>query len=233
MKIHLLNYTENCDELIAKAAKLCYSSSNIHDLIKKVDKQDIQNFIKKIISIGHHSVLEHASFSFGVEGISRVCTHQLVRHRVASYSQQSQRYVKLDKVFEYITPDSIKNIRIDAVSLAMKYDEMMRQIHHLYKEYLNYGIPAEDARFVLPNATETKIFITMNIRELLYFFTVRCCSRAQWEIRNMAIEMLKEAKKISPVLFENAGPNCVRTQCLEGSFSCGNSVEIRRKFLEL
>lgn len=229
MRVCLLNYTKNCEELVAKAAKLCYSDSSISDLIEKVDKQDIQSFIKKIISIGHHSVLEHISFSFGVEGISRVCSHQLVRHRVASYSQQSQRYVKLDKTFEYITPDSIKR----NISIHNKYKTIMDSLHSAYKDLLDVGIPAEDARFVLPNATETKIFITMNARELLHFFTVRCCNRAQWEIRAMAIEMLKEVKKVSSIVFQKAGPNCVQGQCQEGTFSCGNAVDVRQKFINI
>lgn len=234
MKVIIVDPPKNCEEKIAKAAKLCYSASTIEDLMGKVDKQDQEKFIKKIIAIGHHSVLEHVSFSFAVEGVSRVLSHQLVRHRIASYSQQSQRYVKLDNTFEHIIPDSIKNLPDDDGSLlALEYKMLMNRIHVLYGRYLDAGIPAEDARFVLPNATETKVFFTMNIRVLLHFFNVRCCNRAQWEIRAMAIEMLKELKKISPIIFDNAGPSCVQGECGEGKMTCGNPLSTRRKFLEM
>lgn len=236
MSVYLMNTAEEIDhakQKIAKAAKLCYSATTIPELFERIEKQDVEDFIKKITAIGHHSVLEHVTFSFAVEGISRVLTHQLVRHRLANYSQQSQRYVRLDKTFEVITPDSIKNIGVENISLAMKYDELMNQIHRLYNEYLDYGIPAEDARYVLPNATETKVVLTMNVRVLLHVFNVRGCNRAQWEIRAMAIEMLKQLKKVIPLLFEGAGPSCATGSCNEGEMSCGKHVEVREKFKAL
>ncbi len=229
MKVLLLNYTAGCEEIIAKAAKLCYSASKIEDLINRVENQNIEMFIKKLVSIGHHSVLEHVSFSFGVEGVSRVLTHQLVRHRIASYSQQSQRYVELDKTFEFITPDTIKNNE----HAHTEYQRLMEVIHRIYKAMLASGIPAEDARYILPNGTETKIFITMNARVLLHFFKVRCCNRAQWEIRAMATEMLKKVKAVAPLVFAYSGPNCVFGGCEEGTMACGKSVEVREKFQSL
>jgi thymidylate synthase (FAD) len=150
--------------------------------------------------------------------VSRALTHQLVRHRIASYNQQSQRYVKFDNNFEYITPPSIERNK-DA---KKKFDNLISNMHNLYKELLDSGVEAEDARYILPNASETKIIVTMNGRELLNFFTVRCCNRAQWEIRSMAIKMLKLVKKVAPVIFEKAGPSCLRGPCPEGKFKCDN-----------
>ncbi|MBT6562214.1 MAG: FAD-dependent thymidylate synthase [Candidatus Scalindua sp.] len=229
MKVIIFDPPKNIENKIAVAAKMCYSASNIDDLMEKISKQDQEKFIRKIISIGHHSVLEHVELNFAVEGISRVLSHQLVRHRIASYSQQSQRYVKLDETFEYITPESIRL----SPRLSMKYDDLMDQIHDLYKDYLNADVPAEDARYILPNATETKIFITMNLRVLLHFFNVRCCNRAQWEIRAMAIEMLKQCKELSQIIFESSGPSCIGGNCGEGEMTCGDMGSVRNKFKEM
>lgn len=232
MNVIIIDPPVNCEKIIATAAKLCYSASDIESLMTKIESQDQEKFIRKLIDIGHHSVLEHVSLNFVVEGLSRVFSHQLVRHRIASYSQQSQRYVKLDHTFDYITPESIKNLNVDT-ELAAKYDNMMTDIHKLYLEYLDAGVPAEDARYILPNATETKVFITMNIRSLLHFFRARCCNRAQWEIRDMATEMLRQCKKVSSILFESAGPSCVLGVCGEGKMSCGNPLSTQRKFKEM
>ncbi|MDD3819089.1 MAG: FAD-dependent thymidylate synthase, partial [Actinomycetota bacterium] len=143
---------------------------------------------------------------------------QLVRHRIASYNQQSQRYVKFADHFEYITPPSIEKNK----ECKEKFDELVSSIHGFYKELLDMGIEPEDARYILPNASETKIIVTMNGRELLHFFAVRCCNRAQWEIRELATKMLKEVKKVAPVVFEKAGPDCLRGPCPEGKFKCEN-----------
>jgi thymidylate synthase (FAD) len=229
MKVLLVDSTPDCEHLIAKAAKLCYSASRVEDLIDRIDKQNQEKFIKKIVSIGHHSVLEHMKFSYVVEGVSRVLSHQLVRHRIASFSQQSQRYVTLDKTFDYITPLSIE--RHEAA--YQEYTRLMEVIHKIYMAMVDSGIPAEDARYVLPNATETKVFITMNARELLHFFKVRCCNRAQWEIRNMAIEMLRQAKQVAPLVFDRKGPGCIQGPCGEGNMACGKMEEVREKFLAL
>lgn len=168
--------------------------------------------IRKVIEMGHESVLEHASFTFAVEGISRACSHQLVRFRVASFSQQSQRYCFLGDNFRYVTPATIPE--------DGRYEQLMETIGELYAAYVAEGVPAEDARFILPNACETNIVITMNCRELLHVFALRCCVHAQWEIRAMAEEMLRLVKEIAPSVFEKAGPNCVRGFCTEGPRSC-------------
>lgn len=199
-----------------------------------------------LISMGHESPLEHVTFTFGIEGISRSCSHQIVRHRIASFSQQSQRYVKLDQ-FEYIIPPQIEKIE-EAKKLfieSMKkdqedYDKLVDILFEKhYKELLEQGksenqaksqaekIAIEDARYVFPNACETKMIFTINIRSLYNFFEHRCCERAQWEIREMAIEMLRQVREIAPILFKNCGPKCVKGPCTEGNMTCGKIVSIR------
>jgi thymidylate synthase (FAD) len=185
--------------------------------------------ISKIVGMGHLSVIEHASFTFSVEGVSRALTHQLVRHRIASYSQQSQRYVSMNRA-SYIIPPSIA-LDPDA---KKEYETLMNQIWKAYAE-LAQKVPKEDARYVLPNACNTNITVTMNARELTHFFSLRCCRRAQWEIRKMAWLMLLEVRQVSPILFENAGPGCVRGPCPEGEYSCGKPLrkgEIPKDFDE-
>lgn len=222
MKVVLLNHTPNPDELIATAAKLCYSSKTISDLSESVssDKEKTATFIEKLASLHHESPLEHISFTFGIEGVSRVLTHQLVRHRIASYSQKSQRYVN-EKEFEYIIPPSILNSN-DPEALEI-FKHTMEVINDNYNYLVNNcNIPKEDARFVLPNACETSIIVTMNARSLLNFFNHRCCMRAQWEIRKMAYEMLKIVKQVAPETFKHAGASCDSLgYCVEGSMSCG------------
>jgi len=229
INVVLLQQTPDPEKTIALAAKLCYSSSGIDQLRERMSVSDIGTFLEKIMSLGHESVLEHASFTFGIEGISRAASHQLVRHRVASYSQQSQRYVKHDDVFEYVVPDSIAG----RPELAERFEARMRELHAEYRSLLAEGIPAEDARFLLPNAAATKIIVTMNARELLHFFRLRCCERAQWEIRKLAVEMLKLVKGVAPVVFREAGPECVSSGCPEGKMTCGNILEVRQRFATL
>ena len=226
LNVKLIAFTQNGELVSALAAKLCYSNADLDGLQQKLSLTEQTEFIRKIVSIGHHSVLEHLNFTFGVEGVSRALTHQLVRHRLASYSQKSQRYVSHGASFEYVVPETVKADE----ELLREYDAAMDEIGKIYDRLAQAGIPAEDARYVLPNACETKIIITMNARELLHFFSVRCCERAQWEIRHMAFEMLKLARKAAPAVFENAGPGCVRGACPEGSFTCGKAKEIREKF---
>ncbi|MCX7966794.1 MAG: FAD-dependent thymidylate synthase [Syntrophorhabdaceae bacterium] len=237
LKVMLINYTPNPDEVVALAAKLCYSPSGIDDINKRLSSLEGNDFIKKIIDMGHMSPIEHATFTFAVEGISRACSHQLVRHRLASYSQQSQRYVGMDKGFSYIIPPSIE----EEPELKEKYISFMEEIQRFYNYLVENLIRKgrkgesvyEDARFVLPNATETKIILTMNARELLHFFTQRLCLRAQWEIREMALEMLKAVKDVAPKIFSNAGPACIRGRCPEGKYSCGKVERVRDFFKEL
>jgi len=216
VKINLLKYTEKPETMVAVAARLCYSPVGVSELLDELGEKEVNKLVRFVIKSGHLSTTEHICFTFAIEGVSRALTHQLVRHRVASYNQQSQRYVSFRDNFEYIVPPEIEKNN----DIRKKYDSLIREIHDMYKELLDSGIEAEDARYLLPNAAETKIIVTMNGRELLHFFTVRCCNRAQWEIRKMAIDMLKQVKKIAPIVFEKAGPNCLRGPCPEGKFKC-------------
>lgn len=215
MKVVLLNYTKNPDKICAAAAQSCYSEKGASELFDTTTDEKAKKMIKKVVDMGHLSVVEHAYFTFSVEGVSRSLTHQLVRHRIASYSQQSQRYVSMDKA-EYVLPPSIAG---DAESKKL-YKKVMDDTWKAYNE-LAKKVPKEDARYVLPNACDTNITVTMNARELWHFFSLRCCRRAQWEIRMMAWKMLVEARKAAPILFENAGPGCFRGPCPEGEYACG------------
>ena len=211
--VKLLAYTQNAEAICAAAGKSCYSNRSSYNLIEESNPEKV---LGKIVGMGHHSVIEHATFTFSVEGVSRALTHQLVRHRVASFSQQSQRYVSLEKP-TYVIPEAIAS---DEASRRL-YVETMDRIWESYNE-LQKVVPPEDARYVLPNGCTTNITITMNARELMHFFTLRCCNRAQWEIRALADEMLRLCMEVSPTIFENAGPPCVRGPCPEGKLSCGN-----------
>jgi thymidylate synthase (FAD) len=228
MRVQLLTHTPDPEQVTAAAARLCYSDATIGQLLERAPEQ-APKLLRKILDMGHLSVLEHASFTFGIEGISRACSHQLVRHRIASYSQQSQRYVSHDAPFEAIVPESIAG----HPELALRFQEHLAATHELYRELLAAGIPAEDARFVLPNAAATKLVMTMNARELHHFFALRCCRRAQWEIRAMAKEMLRLARQAAPLLFADAGPGCLRGACPEGKMTCGEAVAVRTEYKEL
>lgn len=252
LKVSLLRYTQEAEQLVAAAAKLCYSSVGVEDIEEKLDDKKTESFIDMLMRLGHESPIEHVSFTFGVEGVSRVLTHQLVRHRIASYSQQSQRYVKLEQ-FDYIIPPSIESVPeakamfIEAMEQDQKYYNDLTDIliKQHYERFIQAGIDEnkarkdaekraiEDARYVFPNACETKIVFTMNARTLFNFFNKRCCNRAQWEIRELAIEMLKQVKKVAPTLFKNCGPSCVNGPCKEGNMTCGKINEVREKFKNL
>jgi thymidylate synthase (FAD) len=230
MQVTLLQHTPDPERTVALAARLCYSASSISDLHDKLSGSDTTAFLEKIISLGHQSVLEHVSFTFGIEGISRACSHQLVRHRIASYSQQSQRYVTFQgDDFPLVVPETIH--------LSPRRRELfagaMQACAAAYRELVADGVPAEDARFVLPNAAETKIIVTMNGRELLHFFALRCCQRAQWEIRAVAVAMLRTVKPLAPTLFAAAGPGCVGGSCPEGSMTCGRAKDVRAEFMDI
>jgi len=229
MNVTIIEHTPNPELTVALAARLCYSPASIFDLRQTLEASDIEQFLDKIMSLGHHSVLEHASFTFGIEGVSRVTTHQLVRHRIASFSQQSQRYVSHKDQFTSIMPDSIAE-NADARQI---FAFMSETVHRAYAQLVELGIPPEDARYILPNATESKIIMTMNARELLHFFSLRCCQRAQWEIREMAVEMLRLVKQVAPVIFRGAGPGCVGAPCPEGQFCCGQAADVREFFKNL
>lgn len=245
MKIKLLSHTPDPEKLVAMAAKLCYSPVGTDEISEGLTAEATEKFLGFLTSIGHESPIEHVSFTFSAEGISRTLTHQLVRHRIASYSQQSQRYVKLN-AFEYIMPPAI-----EAVPLAKAYfEEAMERDQETYDKLVEVleeaaferltkeGLPEkearkraekaaiEDARYVFPNACETKILFTMNARTLLHFFSHRCCNRAQWEIRHMADLMLAEVQMAAPLLFKNAGPGCMKGYCPEKSMTCGKMKEV-------
>lgn len=199
MKVELVSYPViDPAKLCGKAAAICYDSNNY------------ESALKHSAGAGHTSVLEHASFTFEIDGISRATLAQLTRHRIASFSVQSQRYVKLDNP-DLIIPPSI----LQDSALTQEVKECMRHSMEMYRKLLVAGIPAEDARFVTPQAVPTKLMLTMNCRELLHFFSLRCCNRAQWEIREMADRMLKLCRDISPEIFGNAGPGCVTDLCRE------------------
>lgn len=230
LKVLLLQHTLEPELTVALAARLCYSSAGIGELHDRLSRADIQGFLDKIMSLGHQSVLEHASFTFGIEGISRACSHQLVRHRLASYSQQSQRYVTFDGGrFPSVVPDAIA----ESPKRSEIFARAMEACAVAYEALIEDGTPAEDARFVLPNSAETKIIVTMNARELLHFFSLRCCERAQWEIRKVAVEMLRLVKPLAPSIFRQAGPDCVAGVCPEGTLTCGKTSEVRKYFKEL
>ena len=218
MNVELLYCTPDPERAIATAARLCYAPVGAKELMETMSDEQVDKVLNTILGSGHFSTLEHASFTFAIDGVSRALTHQLVRHRIASYNQQSQRYVKYNSGIETIKPASVKeNPQAEAV-----FDQAISSATDAYKKLLDMGIPAEDARFLLPNAAETKIVVTMNARELLHFFNHRCCNRAQWEIREMAWKMVELVKPLAPRVFAKAGAPCIAGPCPEGKMACGN-----------
>lgn len=218
MNVELLQYPENPERAVAAAARLCYAPVGAKELMETMPPERVQSVLATIMKSGHFSTLEHVSYTFAVDGVSRALTHQLVRHRLASFNQQSQRYVKFTDGVDIVTPETISsNEETDRV-----FNEAIDTVLEGYRKLIDAGVPAEDARYLLPNAAETKIVITMNIRELLHFFSLRCCNRAQWEIREMAHRMLELVTPTAPYIFMDAGAPCVRGGCPEGKMTCGN-----------
>lgn len=246
-KVELLTYTPNADKLVAAAAKLCYAKTDIDTLLENLTPEKTESFLDLLSSLGHQSPIEHASFTFGIEGVSRALLAQITRHRIASFSVQSQRYVDKSR-FEYIVPPEIAAIpeAMEEFTAAMEEDskryENLRNIltKAHFEKMTAEGVSEkdakkaaekkanEDARFVLPNACDTRMIVTMNTRSLYNFFSLRCCDRAQWEIREVARQMLLLCKEAAPLLFKHAGPPCVRGKCPEGSYSCGKAAEMRK-----
>ena len=220
MKIKILAHTPNPERVIALAGKLCYSSVGIDELNDKISDEQVEKFITKLSDMGHMSPFQHASFTFAIEGISRNCSHQIVRHRLASFSQQSQRYVKMKG--EYVVPPYIYWHEELLLEFNHALEDADKAYNKLVEGLMRYGRTEkeaiEDARYILPSACTTKMEVTMNVRELLHFFKQRCCKRAQWEIREVAKEMLKQCKEVSPILFKNAGAPC--STCTEGELKC-------------
>lgn len=250
--VTLLAHTPMPEQTIASAAKLCYSPSNIETIMEGLDEKKSADFVDMLARIGHESPIEHASFTFGIEGVSRSLLAQITRHRMASFSVQSQRYVA-EAQFEFVIPPEIENVPeakaefLKAMEDDQKtYDKLtsiLKEKH--YKEFTASGDDEksaarkaekkaiEDARFVLPNACCTKMICTMNARSLMNFFSHRCCNRAQWEIRDIAVQMLKLCLQVAPSLFKNAGPPCIRGGCTEGKMSCGQMQSVRLYFSQM
>mgnify|MGYP004476807163 FL=1 len=218
MDVTLLYHTPEPERAVATAARLCYAPVGGRELMESLTDEKIRKVLTTIMASGHFSTLEHASYTFAVEGVSRALTHQLVRHRLASYNQQSQRYVKFKEEPPIVRPASVDT----NPEAAQAFDEAIEACWQAYDKLVQVGVPAEDARYILPNACETKIVVTMNIRELMHFFSNRCCNRAQWEIRELAWKMLELVRPTAPFIFRTAGPGCMRGACPEGKMCCGN-----------
>ena len=242
MNVKLLTYTKDPEKIVAAAAKLCYSKSDIETLMDGLTDEKVSSFLDKLESYKHFSPVEHASFTFGIEGVSRSFLAQISRHRIASFSVQSQRYVDMDNA-DHVVPKEIYDAGYSAVRL---YEESVKNSFNNYNElkeeltrkYIAEGMkesPAkkkaqEDARYLLPEACCTRMIVTMNARELNHFFNLRCCNRASREIREVAEEMLKLVYPVAPHLFKDAGPSCVCGACPEGAMSCGRATEMQQRY---
>lgn len=213
----LIASTPDPDRTVAAAARLCYSDVSAMEIAEEMKGEDVSRFIGHLRRSGHLSPFEHATFTFAIDGISRVCSHQLVRHRMASYSQQSQRYVHM-KDPEIVVPPSISS----DPEMLDAFSRRVEEAHRSYREMVEAGVPREDARYILPHGWTTRIVVTMNARELHHFFSMRLCRRAQWEIQNLARIMLSLSREKAPALFSIAGPDCVtKSRCFEAK-PCGN-----------
>lgn len=225
LRVTLLQHTPAPERAVGSAGRLCYAPISAAELKAEMPDDEVRRLVRGLVRSGHMSALEHASFTFAIDGISRACSHQLVRHRLASYSQQSQRYVRFTGEEEFVVPPHI----MSSAEAREVFFEAMRNARAAYERLVELGIAEgrekesvyEDARFVLPNAAETKIVVTMNARELRHFFTLRCCRRAQWEINRLAWAMRYLVSAVAPVLFEGTGPGCMNSGCPEGKMSCG------------
>lgn len=252
MLVTLITHTADPERTVAAAAKLCYSDAHIDTLLDGLTPDKTAAFLQKLNDLGHASPIEHASFTFGVEGVSRTFLAQVTRHRIASFSVQSQRYVRLED-FRYVIPPEIEAIPqarqafIDSMNEdARRYLELVDTLEKAHTQKLvEQGMEEkaarakaskmanEDARFVLPNACETKMVLTMNCRSLLNFFNLRCCERAQWEIRAVADRMLELVLPLAPHIFATAGPRCLTGPCPEGKMCCGRQAQVRQKYASL
>lgn len=252
MLVQLIAHTNDPEKTVAAAAKLCYSDAHIETLLDGLTPEKTAEFLQKLLDLGHASPIEHASFTFGIEGVSRTFLAQVTRHRIASFSVQSQRYVRLED-FRYVIPPEIEAIPeakarfLDAMNAdAQKYLDLVQALEQAHTQrWMAQGLSEkaarakaskqanEDARFVLPNACETKMVMTMNCRSLQNFFHLRCCNRAQWEIRAVADEMLRLVLPLAPHIFATAGPRCLTSPCPEGRMCCGQQEAVRRKYAQL
>ncbi|MBR5284547.1 MAG: FAD-dependent thymidylate synthase [Clostridia bacterium] len=246
LKVKLLAHTPDAEKLVAAAARFCYSHADTETIMDGLTEEKTADFLQMLMDLGHESPVEHATFTFAIEGVSRSLLAQITRHRIASFSVQSQRYVA-ENQFTYVTPPEIENDPEAKAFFVKTMDEIQQSYNKLsdilYAKHLAaLGGPDvagnktkarkmanEDARFVLPNACETKIMMTMNVRSLYNFFKLRCCNRAQWEIRELAWQMLMLCKQEAPILFKNAGPACLKGPCPEGKMTCGKMAEVRER----
>ncbi|HHV50454.1 MAG TPA: FAD-dependent thymidylate synthase [Clostridiales bacterium] len=252
VRVELLAYTPMPEHIVASAAKLCYSPSTIQELREGLTDEKAAAFVDMLSEIGHESPIEHAVFTFGIEGVSRSLLAQITRHRIASFSVQSQRYVR-EKSFEYIIPPEIQSnpqaleLFEQAMAQDQEYYDKLTEIlkaKHM-EDFIKSGMPEkeaaraaekkaiEDARYVLPNACATKLIVTFNARSLHNFFALRCCNRAQWEIRELAEKMLELCLEAAPGLFKNCGPACLNEKCPEGKMTCGKINEVRERYKQM
>ena len=249
MLVQLIAHTNDPEKTIAAAAKLCYSDAHIETLLDGLTPEKTEAFLQRLNDVGHASPIEHASFTFGIEGVSRTFLAQVTRHRIGSFSVQSQRYVRLED-FRYVIPPEIEAIPEAKAAFLESMDEDAKRYLDLAKKLedghtarlMAEGMPEkqarakaskqanEDARFVLPNACETKMVVTMNARSLQNFFHLRCCNRAQWEIRELAEKMFELVYPVAPHIFAKSGPACVSGPCPEGRMCCGKTAEVRAKY---
>ncbi|MCH5160726.1 MAG: FAD-dependent thymidylate synthase [Clostridiales bacterium] len=232
-KVNLIRYTADPEATVALAAKLCYSDRELPELTEHIMEKDNSAFISKLTDMGHLSPIEHASFTFSIEGVSRAFLAQITRHRIASFSVRSQRYVSEDS-FNFVVPPAIEELGGAAVARFLGQMDTIMDWYRDWQSALGRGEKSnEDARFILPNACETKMIVTMNARELMHFFELRCCNRAQWEIRAVAWLMFGEVIKVAPNLFRDCGPACLHGACPEGNKSCGKPDEVKKMRDEL
>ncbi len=238
LRVRLLSHTPDGEKIIAAAAKLCYARADIDTVLDGLTPEKTESFLDMLASLGHESPIEHISFTFGIENVSRALLAQITRHRIASFSVQSQRYVAEDG-FDFILPPAIAE-NAEAKALYLETMDELSARYTKLTELLMEGTEGsvadkkkaiEDARFVLPNGCTTKMMVTMNARSLLNFFRLRCCNRAQWEIRELATQMLMEVREVCPTVFKLAGPPCVAGRCPEGKMTCGKMKEMKEKFL--
>ncbi len=218
MNVILLAHTPEPDALVAAAARICYRDITAQELLQGEENNLSRKLIAELFRSGHMSTFEHVSFTFGIDGLSRVASHQLVRHRVASFSQQSQRYVKMSGEEENMIIPPIIQANSEALRI---FQNAAKTSQESYKLLVDMGIPKEDARFILPHGYSTRLVMTMNARELHHFFSLRLCRRAQWEIHELARKMLILCREKAPVLFDRAGPSCIFGRCEEAR-TCGN-----------
>lgn len=218
MEVRLLKYTPDPELTVAAAARLCYSDLSGEQLVARMTSEQAERLLRRVIGSGHHSILEHASFTFAIDGLSRAASHQLVRHRLASYSQQSQRYVSLRQP-QFVVPPSVAR---DPAALVA-FEQAAQVCFSAYRQLQDLGIPVEDARYILPNATGTRLMMTMNARELIHVSSLRLCNRAQWEIVALFEKVRDEVKAVAPLIGSYLRPKCEALGYCDEAESCGRT----------